>query len=332
MDLAEEGTTGIVSGWTQIGQVWTLVRIGIFEGSQVMAASLAVTTDVLATANRVAEHLGRPTPFHVQRGSASVCRSASTLDCLVIPGLGESSRTELEAALASDDGRRAIDAIGRAEGVVASSCASTFLVAESGRLDGRRATTSWFLAPVFAQRYPAVRLAADEVVVEDGPILTGGAAMAQMDVMLRIVARFAGAEVARLCARYLLADARSSQAGYVNLTSFTASDANLAEAEQWVRENLVRGDMTVEEIAGACRLHPKTFYRRLLAATGLAPSRFVQRVRLEVATDLLRDTALSVGDIAARVGYADASTLRRILRRELGLSASEIRMKPRFAA
>ncbi len=67
------------------------------------------------------------------------------------------------------------------------------------------------------------------------------------------------------------------------------------------------------------------------AATGTARSRFVQRVRLEVATDLLRDTTLSVDEIATRVGYADASTLRRIVRRELGLSAGEIRLRSRFS-
>jgi len=309
-----------------------MVRVGVFAGSRVMATSLAVTTDVLGAANRVCEQLGRPQPFHVQQGAGSVREAAGSLDCLIVPGLGVVSQSELERALASDEGRLAIETIRMTHGVVASSCASSFLVAESGVLNGRRATTSWFLAPLFAQRYPAFRLDADQVVAEDGPVITGGAAMAQMDVMLRVVGRFAGEDVARLCARYLLADERRSQAGYVTLSSFTASDASLLKAEAWIRANLSRGEVTVDEIAGVCGLHPKTFYRRLLAVTGLAPSRFVQRVRLEVATDLLRDTQLSVEEVAMRVGYADASTLRRIVRRELGLSATEIRSRSRFAA
>ena len=309
-----------------------MVRVGIFAGSRVMAASLAVTADVLDTANRVCAQLGRPQPFDIQQGARSVRDAARALDCLIVPGLGVVSQGELELALESDDGRLAIEAVAITEGVVAGSCASSFLMAESGVLNGRRATTSWFLAPVFAQRYPAVRLEADRVVAEDGRLITGGAAMAQMDVMLRVVARFAGEDVARLCARYLLADERRSQTGYATVRSFTASDASRFKAEQWIREHLSRRDVTVDEISAHCGLHPKTFYRRLQAATGLAPSRFVQRVRLEVATDLLRDTPLSVEEIAARVGYADASTLRRIVRRELGLSASEIRSRSRFAA
>lgn len=308
-----------------------MIKVGVFTGSHVMGTSLAVTTDVLATANRVSEQLGSSRRFEVERGGAAICRSVKTLDCFILPGLGVASRSDIEAAVAGDDGKRAVDAIAAARGLVASSCASTFLVAESGRLDGRRGTTSWFLAPAFRQRYPAVRLEADAVVVEDGAIITGGAAMAQMDVMLRIVSRFAGADIARLCARYLLANERSSQASYVTLRSFTASDTRLLKAEQWVRDNLTRGDVTLDELAEISGLHAKTFYRRLRAATGLAPSRFVQRVRLEVATDLLRDTTLSVDEIAARIGYADASTLRRIVRRELGMSATEIRTRSRFA-
>lgn len=309
-----------------------MVKVGVFAGSRVMATSLAVTTDVLNAANRICEQLVKPLPFQVLCGARSVRDAARSLDILILPGLGVVSQGELELALASDDGKLAIEAIRMTGGVVASSCASSFLVAESGVLDGRRATTSWFLAPLFAQRYPAVQLDADAVVVEDGPVITGGAAMAQMDVMLRLIARFAGEDVARLCARYLLADERRSQAGYVTMGAFTTADASLVRAEAWIRDNLARGEVTVDEIAGICGLHPKTFSRRLRGATGLAPSRFVQRVRLEVATDLLRDTQLSVEAIAAQVGYADASTLRRIVRRELGLTATDIRARSRFAA
>lgn len=294
-----------------------------------MAASLAVTTDVLQTANQIAEHFGKPAPFRITPCPELVWRSAEPLDCLVIPGLGVVSENDLEAALASDDGRRIIRSIEGATGVIATSCASTFLLAESGRLDGRRATTSWFLAPVFARRYPAVRLDADEVVVEDGRLITGGAALAQLDVMLRVVDRFAGSDTARLCARYLLADERGAQTGYVALRAFTAADKHLQRAEQWIRDNLARGDFSIDDVATACGLHPKTLYRRLVAVTGLSPSRFIQRLRLEVATDDLRDTTLSIDEIAARVGYADASTLRRIVRRELGQTASEIRARSR---
>lgn len=310
-----------------------MLKIGVWAGSQVMAASLAVTTDVLHSANRIAAELGQTAPFDIRHLGGPAGTPPGDLDCLALPGLGLVSQQELDQALASDNAAHAIAAIqasARAGAVIASSCASCFLLAESGILNGRRATTSWFLAPAFARRYPAIRLQPEDIVVEDGPVITGGAAMAQLDVMIRVVARFAGGDIARLCARYLLADDRHSQTRHVTLRSFTAADARLTKAEQWIRDNLARGDVTVEDIAACSGLHPKTFYRRLVAATGLAPSRFVQRVRLEVATDLLRDTSLSVDEIAARVGYADASTLRRVVRRELGASASDLRQRARL--
>jgi len=95
---------------------------------------------------------------------------------------------------------------------LAASCASTFLLAEARLLDGRRATTTWWLAPQFRDRYPDVELMTDRMVVADWPIATGGAAMAQMELMLAVVDRFAGPGLARACANHLLLDERRSQA------------------------------------------------------------------------------------------------------------------------
>lgn len=99
--------------------------------------------------------------------------------------------------------------------MLAAPCASTFLLADTGLLDGRRATTTWWLAPLFRRRYPKVELVTDQIVVADWPIATGGAAMAQMDLMLAIVGRFAGPSLAKRCANYLLLDERHSQAPFM---------------------------------------------------------------------------------------------------------------------
>ena len=169
--------------------------------------------------------------------------------------------------------------------MLAASCASTFLLAETGLLDGRRATTTWWFAPLFRQRYPAVELLTEQMVVADWPIATGGAAMAQMDLMLAVVGRFAGPSLAKACANYLLLDERRSQAPFMAITYLASQDPRIAKAEKWVRDNIAR-DFAIEELAE----------RRRAGATDICPARrgdlrrFTDSVR---ATDQAGDRAIA---------------------------------------
>jgi transcriptional regulator GlxA family with amidase domain len=199
--------------------------------------------------------------------------------------------------------------------MIAASCASTFLLAEARLLDGRRATTTWWLAPMFRRRYPNVELATEQIVVADWPIATGGAAMAQMDLMLAVVGRFAGPSLAKACANFLLLDQRRSQAPFMAISYLAGQDPRIAKAESWVRENIAR-DFGIDELAEAVALAPRTFARRIAATCGVSPIQFVQRIRIETARYLLETTRLSVEEIARQVGYAEPSTLRRLMRRE----------------
>lgn len=285
-----------------------------------LRSSDAITRDILAAANRIALELGRPEPFlPVER--------ILDADLVIVPGLGSVTEAELEADLATPWAKALVQDLARcfANGAtLAASCASSFLLAEAGVLDGRQATTSWWFAPIFARRYPGIKLTADRVVVADGRVITGGAAMAQMDVMLTLVARFAGPEISDTCARYLLLDHRSSQSPYLAIAALALRDERLAMAERWVREHLGE-TLTVAGVASAAGLSARTFARRLMSLCGLAPSRFIQRVRLETARDLLATTNLSVEEVSRRVGYSDASTLRRVFVRETGFAPRSAR-------
>jgi transcriptional regulator GlxA family with amidase domain len=295
-----------------------MTRIAVLELPGRLASSAAITHDVLATANRVSRAAGRPAPFEVR---TLACEATARMiprgtDLVIVPGLGVDTEQALLARIAAPDGRRAIRLLAnaaRAGSAVAASCASTFLLAEAGLLDGRRATTTWWFAPLFGRRYPDVTLLTDQMVVADWPIATGGAALAQMDLMLAVVARFAGPGLARACAGYLLLDGRASQAPYMAITYLAGQDPAIAKAESWVRRNVAR-DFAIEELAGAMAMTPRTFARRVAATCGLSPIRFVRRIRVETARYLLETTKLPVEEIARRVGYADGSTLRRLMR------------------
>ena len=298
-----------------------MTRVAVIEIHGCMASSAAITHDVMATANQISATAKRALPFEVETVRLGPRRNGEKLrraELIIVPGLGIASADELDAKLKSPACRRAAGMLAEAfesGATLAASCASTFLLAETGLLDGRRATTTWWLGPVFRRRYPRVELLTDQIVVADWPIATGGAAMAQMDLMLAVVGRFAGPRLARACANYLLLDERRSQAPFMAVAYLAGQDPKMAKAESWVRANIAR-DFGVDELAEAVALAPRTFARRMAAACGVTPIQFVQRIRVETARYLLETTRLSVDEIARKVGYAEPSTLRRLIRRD----------------
>lgn len=311
-----------------------MLRVWVLKLPDGMASSLAITLDALETANQISVRGGRRAPFDVRtlrigQRVPAVSADFARRDLLIVPGLGIRSEAELVACLATPAVRRAarIVADARALGAsIAGSCAGTFILAQAGVLSERRATTTWWLAPAFRRLHPDVDLIADRIVVADWPIATAGAAMAQMDLMLAVIAKFASAGLSDACARYLLLDHRKSQAPYMAVGFLAGRDEQIARAEAWARNNIER-DFSMDELAAAACLSPRTFARRLASVCGLSPIKFAQRIRIEAAERLLETTRLSVDEVARRVGYAEPSTLRRLIRREARPSPAELRRR-----
>lgn len=298
-----------------------MTKVCVLELPGGLASSAAITYDVMATANRLSAATQRALPFDIATVRCGPRRTSAILggtELVIVPGLGTATAGALEQQLDGPAGRRAVALLQSAcaaGAILAASCASTFLLAQAGLLDGRRATTTWWLAPLFQRRYPQVELATRHLVVSDGPVVTAGAAMAQMDLMLALVARFAGAGLAKACANYLLLDERRSQVPYMAFAYLAAQDPQVSKADKWIRDNLSR-NFGVDELAASVALAPRTFARRVAATCGVSPIQWIQRIRVETARDLLATTRLSVEEIARRVGYAEPSTLRRLMRRD----------------
>ncbi len=319
-------------------------RVFVVALDGVLDAALGVTLDVLAAANRIAAELGRPRPFSVRLisgrnyvvsgtglriGTHGRMAGRDRPDVVVLPGLNIPSRTELEAALGRNDVRAAESYIVRhaARGaVICAACSATFLCAESGLLDGGAATTSWWLAPAFRARYPRVDLRDDALVVESGRVVTAGAALSQIDLMLWLVRRVAGPQVAELCVRYLVAGERTSQAHHALVDQLRHDSEAVRRTETYVRKNLARR-LSVAELARAAGTSPRTLARRTRQAVGLSPLGFVRRMRAERAAHLLATTQESFDGIAARVGYQDSGTLRQLLRRVFNATARALRRR-----
>jgi transcriptional regulator GlxA family with amidase domain len=250
-------------------------------------------------------------------------------DVLVVPGLGAATPPELDAALARPDivrGAELVAQAARAGALVAASCSAVFVLGASGILEGGRATTTWWLGPVFARRFPRVQLHTDRMVVESGGVLTAGSAFAHADLMLAVVARIGSPELSHLVARYLVLDERESQARYMVLGHLTSADPDLRRLEAFIVSNLER-QVSLEEMARATATSQRTLARKVARGLGLSPRRFAQRLRIQRAVHLLETTQHPVDEIAAQVGYADAAAFRRIFRRETG-QTPRTRRKP----
>ncbi len=309
------------------------MRVGVLALNGVTDSGLAVALDVLRAARVLAKREGRRDPFsiHVFTVGGRAVRTASgaltttgrnarppRCDVLLVPGCWLESAEHLDGWLAREETARAIELIARAAkrgAWVGGSCTATFLLAEAGLLDdGALATTTWWLEAAFRARFPSLELDVTRSMTTTGRVLCAGSVFAMADLALAVVARLAGPQVARQCMRVLLLDTHPSQAPYMVLEQTLTNEPLVEQAEAWIRARL-RDQFSVDELAGALRVTPRTLSRRLLRALGVSPLGLVQRVRVEVASHLLETTSASVDEVAEQVGYRDGGTLRRLLKR-----------------
>ncbi len=313
------------------------MRVSVLVLDHALDSSVSLTLDLLAAANRVRQASGRRPLFTVERlgwernsavtglgfrlrldGDARRRRT----EALLLPGLNLVAAEAVRAWLERPATQRLAAWVARqhARGaLVLASCVSTFLAAESGILDGRAATTSWFHAPAFRERYPRVMLDERRAVVWAHRAATAGAAFSQVDLVLS-----GGVGLAQTCMSYLALTAQASQSRHMMIDHLARATPEVLAAERWV-ETKLSARFSVATLARALHLSPRTLDRRVRSATGRSPLRFIQRLRVEAAMQLLDTTTLSFDQVSGRVGYRDPAAFRRIFKRELGVTAREVR-------
>jgi transcriptional regulator GlxA family with amidase domain len=247
-------------------------------------------------------------------------------DVALVPALGAITAEPLLETLARPDiaaAGRVLRAWADAGTLLGAACTATFVLAEAGVLDDHAATTSWWLGPVFRQRYPRVRLDADHMVVPSGRRVTGGGAVAHIDLALWLI-RQSRPELAALTARYLVIDPRPSQATWAIPDHLEHADPIVERFEAWARENLGER-FSLQVAAKRVGTSPRTLERRVHRVLGRSPGAFVQDLRVERALHLLRTSDQGVDAIAEQVGYQDGVTLRNLIRRKTGRGVRELR-------
>ena len=332
--MAGSGST-VEYGIVLAMQVSVLAMDGAFD------LGLSTVLDTLGTANELASTMDSPPPaievtlVGVRRRvrtahglSVPVLAAAKSRrpDAVVLPALGDKMPAPLVKRLTQRDVLEAEGILrewSQDGGWIGAACTSTFVLADSTLLDGHSATTSWWLAPLFRQRYPRIGLDESRMLVSSGSFVTAGAALAHIDLALGLVRRQSPA-LAALTARYLLIEARVSQATFVIPDHLAHNDPVVERFEHWARHHLAKG-FSLASAARSVGTSERTLARRLRTVLGKSPLSYFQDLRIERAVHLLQTSHASVDRIASQIGYSDGVTLRTLLRRKLGRGVRDLR-------
>lgn len=313
----------------------------VFEGA--FGTGVSATLDILAAARSVAPSHRAPLPSwrvcSLEGGPVTLqsglvvpteklpVRPRADRSTWVLPGLALHTESAVKRALPRPEFQSAAAALARhvdKGGQVAACCSAVFLLQLAGLLDRRRVTTTWWLAPLLQRMNPDCQVDAKAMVAADGPIVTGGAAFAQTDLMLHLVRRQFGWRLADALSRVLLIDGRQAQGAYVVPELLANGDALVSRLIARVEDSLPEPP-GVARLASEFGVSERTLARRVQTATGHSTVALVQSVKLRRARALLEQTRYSVDEVAAAVGYSDATALRRLMKKVTGQSPSGYR-------
>lgn len=212
--------------------------------------------------------------------------------------------------------------------VMSSVCAGAFVLAQTGLLDGRSATTHWRLSEPFQAAFPDVHLETEKMLIDDGDIITAGGVMAWVDLGLRLIERFHGSAVMLNVARQFLVEPGRRDQRYYSSFAPPLDHGNKAilKVQHWLQRSY-RDHPTIERMAEIAGMSERTFLRQFQKRVGLTPISYLQALRVEKARSLLELSSDSFGQIAWQVGYQDPAAFRKVFLRTIGLSPQEYRRR-----
>lgn len=207
-------------------------------------------------------------------------------------------------------------------------CSGAFVLAATGLLDGKRATTHWRYAEALRRRYPDVQVDPRVLYVDEGQLLSSAGSAAGLDLCLHLVRRDFGADVAnRVARRLVIAPHREGgQAQFLERPVDRRERGPLAAVLERLQRQLDQ-PITVADMAGWAAMSERTFMRRFRASTGMTPGDWLTDARMTRARELLEHSDLGIDEIARRAGLGAATTMRHHFRQRLGLSPTEYRAR-----
>ncbi len=210
--------------------------------------------------------------------------------------------------------------------IISSVCVGAYVLAQSGLLDGRYATSHWIVESLIKKNFPKVKLDVNKLIVEDRNIITAGGASAYIYLCLYIVRRFISSKAAYICANYLGVDAgKKSQQHYKDLTLIaTNNDQDIERLTQWIKKNFSK-NITLKDMSKKISVSERTLIRKFKKSTGELPNNFLQKLRVQKTKELLINSTDSFEHITYLVGYTNPSTFRQLFKKMTNLNPSEYR-------
>jgi len=310
-----------------------MISVLIFPGFQLLDAAGPIS--VFEIANRYAKSevpirviSADPGPVRSTAGVEMLARKfgpASAITTLIVAG-GDG----VEAAARNPCTANFVKAVAKRGTRVASVCSGTFVLAEAGLLDGKRATTHWQRTRQFLATYPKVKLEPDQIFVRDGQIWSSAGITAGIDLALAMVAEDHGDAIVEKTARQLVLYHRRSggQSQFSSLLELKAPTGRFGPLLTWARENL-DARLTVEDLAERAGMSSRHFTRAFIAETGATPSKAIERLRIEVARERVQASSEAIERVAEITGFRDPERMRRAFIRAFGQPPQSLRRAAR---
>ena len=310
-----------------------MIGVLIFPDFQILDAAGPIS--VFEIAGRYAKS---PLPIRVMSAKPGPVRSSSGVEMLAQKFGAPSALTTLiiaggdgvEAAAREKCTMRFVQNVAGRGTRVASVCSGTFVLAEAGLLDGRRATTHWVRTRQFLATFPKVKLEPDQIFVRDGQIWSSAGITAGIDLALAMVAEDFGEEVVRKTARQLVLYHRRSggQSQFSSLLELKAPTGRFGPLLTWAREHL-DARLTVDDLADRAGMSARHFTRAFIAETGTTPSKAIERLRIEEARSRVQSSSEAIERVAETTGFGDPERMRRAFIRAFGQPPQALRRAAR---
>ena len=321
-------------------------HISILVPKGAILGSLEGTRQLFTQVNHFFKERELPSPFQVQLVGLTaatpltgglftahnhvVFNEVAKTDLIVIPAFDGDIQEAIEA---NKDFLPWITEQYKKGAEVASLCMGAFILASTGLLKGKKCATHWMAANHFRMMFPDVELVTEKIITDEQRIYSSGGAFSYLNLILYLIEKYAGREMAILCAKvFAIEIERDSQ---LSFTIFQGQkdhrDDQIKEAQVYIEKNY-QDKITVDQLASMLAISRRAFERRFKKATANTVNEYIQRVKMEAAKMSLESSRENVNEVMYKVGYNDTKAFRTTFKRITGLSPLEYRNKYREIA